>query len=246
MLNGILKDPRKSLEEMAISIQNGDELALNELLATYKPFIKKTISTVCQHYIEESDDEFSIGLLAFYEAIKKYDFKRGSSLLAFAKVIIQRKIIDYIRSNSKYKNLSTPFDINDYAPNSTIELMENNLSISVYYLKQDEKNRREEITRFQELLSSYKLSFDDLIKHSPKHEDARRNAFQVANVIAKDKDILEQLTANKKIPMKKLEKKVNVSRKTLEINRKYIIAVSLILAGDFLYLKEYIKGRIEE
>ncbi|KQL54852.1 RNA polymerase subunit sigma [Heyndrickxia shackletonii] len=245
MLKLLWKEKNKSLEEIAVSIQNGDEAALRELLSQYKPFVKKTVSTVCKHYIDDSDDEFSIGLIAFHEAIMKYDENRGSSLLAFAEVIIKRKVIDYIRSNSKYKEISMQLVTNESETNGTLQSIEDNLSIEKFHIKKDDEKRKEEIIRFGELLKTFKLSFNDLIKQSPKHEDARINAFKAAIEIVNDRELLEQLMENKKLPMKLLEKKVDVSRKTLERNRKYIIAVVLILAGDFLYLKEYIKGRLE-
>ncbi|MBB2479560.1 RNA polymerase sigma factor SigI [Bacillus sp. APMAM] len=245
MLKLLWKEKNKSLEEIAVSIQNGDEAALRELLSQYKPFVKKTVSTVCKHYIDDSDDEFSIGLIAFHEAIMKYDENRGSSLLAFAEVIIKRKVIDYIRSNSKYKEISMQLVTNESETNGTLQSIEDNLSIEKFHKKKDDEKRKEEIIRFGELLKTFKLSFNDLIKQSPKHEDARINAFKAAIEIVNDRELLEQLMENKKLPMKLLEKKVDVSRKTLERNRKYIIAVVLILAGDFLYLKEYIKGRLE-
>ena len=51
---------------------------MNELIDSYKPFIAKTVSSVCKRYIHESDDEFSIGLIAFNEAIQKYIPKKGT------------------------------------------------------------------------------------------------------------------------------------------------------------------------
>ncbi len=38
---------------------------------------------------------------------------------------------------------------------------------------------------------------------------------------------------------------VSVSRKTIERNRKYIIAIALILSGDYVYMKDYLKGVLE-
>jgi len=32
------------------------------------------------------------------------------------------------------------------------------------------------------------------------------------------------------------------SRKTVERNRKYIIAMAIIITGDYVYLKDYLKG----
>lgn len=41
--------------------------------------------------------------------------------------------------------------------------------------------------------------------------------------------------------MKELTRHVKVSKKTLERNRKYILAIFIILSEDYIYLKEYIK-----
>jgi RNA polymerase sigma factor len=53
------------------------------------------------------------------------------------------------------------------------------------------------------------------------------------------------LFSNKRLPIKQLEKMVDVSRKTIERNRKYIIAIALILASDYVYMKDYIKGVLD-
>ena len=92
---------KKSLEESVELIQKGDTTLQNELIKSYKPFIAKTVSSVCKRYIYESDDEFSIGMIAFNEAIEKFNTEKGSSLLSFAEVLIKRRVIDYIRKNAK-------------------------------------------------------------------------------------------------------------------------------------------------
>ena len=63
---------KKTLEDTVLKIQQGDGVLHNELIEQYKPFVAKTVSGVCKRYIEETDDEFSIGLIAFNEAIEKY------------------------------------------------------------------------------------------------------------------------------------------------------------------------------
>jgi RNA polymerase sigma factor len=60
--------------------------------------------------------------------------------------------------------------------------------------------------------------------------------------LIEDDELREFLFHKKQLPVKQLEAKVAVSRKTIERNRKYIIAMAIILSGEFLYLKEYIKG----
>ncbi|MCA1062128.1 RNA polymerase sigma factor SigI [Rossellomorea sp. AcN35-11] len=249
MLNVLLfllaKKKKQTLEDMAIQIQNGDDQLLNIVLEDYKPFVKKTVSSVCKRYIYENDDEFSIGLIAFHEAILKYNHQRGASIISFSEVIIKRKVIDYIRKNGRIQNVSIDMNLledDDEAANLTIEQI---VSVEEYGKQQEGTRRREEIISFQEHLSQFKLSFQDLVEHSPKHEDARVNAIDIANTVVSSKEILDYLLEKKRLPIKKLEKKVNVSRKTIERNRKYIIAITLILVGDYVYLRDYLKGRLE-
>src|SRR6476620_328016 len=103
---------KRSLEDTILKIQQGDSKLRNDMIHSYKPFIAKTASTVCNRYINESDDEFSIGMIAFNEAIDKYSSDKGHSLIAFAEVIIKRRVIDYLRSQSKRKEhvMASVFD----------------------------------------------------------------------------------------------------------------------------------------
>ncbi|MFO1445671.1 RNA polymerase sigma factor SigI [Bacillus sp. Bva_UNVM-123] len=239
------KKRKNTLEETIIAIQQGNIQLQNELIETYKPFIAKTVSSVCKRYIYESDDEFSIGLIAFNEAIQKFSPEKGNSLISFAEVLIKRRVIDYIRTQVKHQNLSfeisTELDEDEF-PRSYIE---DELSLENYRKKTDEELRRDEIKQFIEVLREFDLSFQDLIEQTPKHADARKNAMTVAQILAGESDLKNSLLEKKRLPIKQLEKYVSISRKTIERNRKYIIAISLILIGDYIYLKDYIKGVLE-
>ncbi len=246
LLFSLAKQKKKqSLEEMAIQIQNGDEPLLNTVLEDYKPFIKKTVSSVCKRYIYESDDEFSIGLIAFHDAILKYNDKRGSSVISFSEVIIKRKVIDYIRKNGKIQDVSMDMPLARDGEEETSLTIDQMVSVEEYGKQKDVQMRREEISSFQEQLSYFKLSFYDLVEQSPKHEDARLNAIDIAKTVVNSKELMDYLIEKRRLPIKRLEKQVNVSRKTIERNRKYIIAISLILIGDYVYLRDYLKGRLE-
>ena len=119
------------------------------------------------------------------------------------------------------------------------------LSIDAYKKKAENELRKEEIIRFTEVLKQYQLSFSDLLQQSPKHADARKNAISVAKTLAEHDELKELFLLKKKLPIKHLETQVEVSRKTIERNRKYIMAITLILIGDFIFLKDYIKGVLE-
>ncbi|MCM3603551.1 RNA polymerase sigma factor SigI [Robertmurraya korlensis] len=249
LLLGLLflqKKKKRTLEETVFAIQNGDQGLQNELIHQYKPFIAKSVSSVCKRYISETDDEFSIGLIAFNEAIQKYSSDKGSSLLSFAEVIIKRRVIDYIRQQIKHQNLS--MDVNGFEETDeevAQSSLEANMSLEEFYKKTDEELRRQEIIHFSKLLTEFDLSFSDLVENSPKHADARKNAMLVAKEIVSNDEIKQILVEKKRLPIKQIEDSVSVSRKTIERNRKYIIAISIILMNDYLYLQDYVKGVLE-
>ncbi|RIW30173.1 RNA polymerase sigma-I factor [Bacillus salacetis] len=250
MLNVLLiftanRNKKGSLEDLAAEIQNGNKEIVNQILEDYKPFVKKAVSSVCKRYIYESDDEFSIGLIAFHDAIYKYDSGRGASFLSFAEVIIKRKVIDYIRMNGRHRSLSMEA-LSESKEGETRNAITETLSMEEYDRDKIVSERKEEIMAFSKQLKKYSLSFEDLVKISPKHEDARMNAISIAEVVASTPSLLEYLEEKKRLPIKQLEKEVGFSRKTIERNRKYIIAITLILMGDFYYLKDYLKGRMKQ
>ncbi|WP_204419735.1 RNA polymerase sigma factor SigI [Bacillus tianshenii] len=243
LLFKIGKRRTKSLEDEVLEIQAGNFQLQNQLINKYKPFIAKAVSSVCKRYINETDDEFSIGLIAFNEAIEKYSKDKGSSLLSFAELIIKRRVIDYIRKESK--NLTVTMseqdvDQDDYASNK----IEATLSVEEFQKQIDQEQRKEEILFYQTVLKDFGLTFSDLLECSPKHADARQNAIEVAHTLVQNQELKKHLFEKKMLPMKHLEGLVDVSRKTIERNRKYIIAVSIILSGDYIYLKDYLKGAV--
>lgn len=245
MLSLLFKKKNRTLEESVLLIQQGDEALLNNIIDSYKPFIAKTVSSVCKRYIHETDDEFSIGLIAFNEAIVKYLPERGKSLLSFAEVLIKRRVIDYIRKQTKNVHISFDFSSGTQEDEAPGTIIVNELSFEEYKKKTEEQMRKDEIMRFQELLQSFDLSLSDLVENSPKHADARKNAILTAKLIADSPQLKELLYEKGRLPIKQLEEMAIVSRKTIERNRKYIIAIALILSGDFLYMKDYIKGVLD-
>ncbi|KIL45857.1 RNA polymerase sigma-I factor [Jeotgalibacillus soli] len=235
-----------TIEEMAINIQQGNEEVLTDLIKSYKPFVKRTVSSVCKRYINDSDDEFSIGLMAFHEAIIKYEPDKGSSLLAFSEVVIRRKIIDYIRKNQREKMIRYDFLANSMDEDAVSSIIEKRQAMEAFNEEIVAEERRDEIVMFTVKLKEYGMSFQDIIEQAPKHEDARQTAMSIARQVAGNSEWMEHLSKKKRLPLKSLENHVSVSRKTMERNRKYIIAIALLLDGDFPHLQHYIKGRFEQ
>lgn len=226
---------------MITSAKDGDQEVQNYLLKMYQPYIAKCVSEVCKRYIDpKHDDEFSVGLFAFNEAIQTYSSEKGSSFLSFAKLVVKRKVIDYIRFVQKTPHTASLDESYDE------EKMENPAEIvaanEIYQEEQETWYRREEIADFTEKLWAYKLTLAELTEASPKHRDARESAIRTAKTLYDNVELREFVRLKKKLPIKELVKKVDVSKKTLERNRKYILAIFIVLSEDYLYLKDYLKG----
>nr|WP_053217121.1 RNA polymerase sigma-I factor [Virgibacillus senegalensis] len=222
-------------------VQNGNEEVQNRLLKAYQPFIAKSVSDVCKRYINpQIDDEFSVGLLAFNEAMLSYSPDKGSSFLSFARLVVKRRVIDYIRQEqTKMVAASIDEPLEDAQLENPSEIT---AAKAIYQDQLDSWYRREEIKDLQGRLQEYKLSFEELTVISPKHRDARESAVRVAKVLYENEFLRSYVLKKKKVPIKNLVNYVDVSKKTLERNRKFILAIFIILSGDYIYLKDYLKG----
>ncbi|WCK53946.1 RNA polymerase sigma-I factor [Aneurinibacillus sp. Ricciae_BoGa-3] len=240
-------DHNNSLLRAVAQIQGGDERLRNELLDNYKPFIGKCVAAVCKRYISQSsDEEFSVGLEAFNEAITRYDSTKGSLFLSFAGLVIRRRVIDYIRKN-KRKNLLVPLD-NAFDSTFTDRDQESNgwdarLSLEDYHRQLEADYRREEVQHYKDRLEEFGIELEDLPYDTPSHTDARQNMIQIAAVIAELPELREFFLQKKKIPVKRLMEHISFSRKTIERNRNYIVAITIILLEDYRYLRSYIQPK---
>ncbi len=223
--------------------QAGDRLAREQLISDYRPYILKIAAQVSGRYlIEGESDEYSISLIAFDEAINSFDPKKGIAFLTFAETVIRRRLIDFFRKESKSRQV-VPFssfgdDLED--EQNVINLVEAQRARDNFQLESEISERQEEIARYNELLQQFGVTFAELVDLSPKHEDARRRAMEVAKLIAINPQYCSYMLTKKELPLKFLAREVSLSRKTLERQRKYIIAITLIIINDFSYLKGYI------
>jgi RNA polymerase sigma factor len=242
LIHHLVKNKKSySLEEQVLAAQEGDKRIRNQLLKKYQPFIAKSVSEVCKKYIDpKRDDEYSIGLIAFDRAIESYSHDRGTSFLSFAKLIVKRKVIDYLRSENRQSNVISINDEHDEEEN-----MENPQEIKIatdrYAQETDAWQRRIEIAEYKDALEKYNIRFAELPDISPKHRDARISAIHVAKTLFFHKNLRSYVIEKKRIPINELIPHVDVSRKTIERNRKYILAIFVLLCGDYVYLKDYIK-----
>ncbi|CDX04780.1 RNA polymerase sigma-I factor [Desulfitobacterium hafniense] len=224
-----------TIDQALLLAQNGDERIREELIENHKAFIIKTSSNICKRYLTwGNDDELSIALVAFNEAIDSYNGE--ASFYSFAKTVISRRLIDYFRKESKHQTLSlTPLeDNNELCDYDSIK------SFEIYKEKQREYDLSDTVGNFVIVLMNYGITLEDLAKASPKHRDTKETLYRVAQELCSHQNLLEYLYKNKQLPLKELELLTGVKRKTLERARKYLIATALIQSNpDLVALKDF-------
>lgn len=95
--------------ELLELIKENDELSLEELIERYKVSInsiilkyKKNINNIGL----DIKDLYQEGLIALIDAIKTYDETKDASFKTYANIVINRKMLDLIKSHNRVKYLS--------------------------------------------------------------------------------------------------------------------------------------------
>jgi len=221
-----------------VILAKSDDTIRNNIISEYSNFIKARISKTVKRNITESDDEYSIGIMAFNEAIDSYNENKGN-FLSFASIVIRNRIINHIKAESKnskvipFSSLSTrdedgeenSFDIED--EKATIESRENDVAYEIDSLKKE--------------LEKYNISFFDLPKSSPKAQKTKDMCIEVIKYIKSKPILIENLKEKKTLPSSILLRELKINEKLLERHRKYIISSIIILTGDYENIADYIK-----
>lgn len=237
------KEPTEldSVEQTVRSIQQGNLALREQFILDYKPFILKCASKFTNNFVNsESSDEFSIALIAFNESINAYKLVKGMSFLAFSEIVIKNRLIDHARKNKNQKNI---------LPFVSLEQRGDEGQIEPYDVASDDPSFqrlevRDQIRSFSENLKEYGIQFTDLVKSSPKHQDSRKRLISLARVLYENSALLMKLKKTKTIPIRELLEMTSVYRGTIEQNRKYLIALVLILDSKLDVLKSYVDSTL--
>jgi RNA polymerase sigma factor len=217
-------------------IKDGDKYLREEFINKYKPYIINTVSNITHKYIDtENSDEFSVGLSAFNEAIDCFDDQKNSHFFKFSTLVIKRRLTDFARRNKKHCNVY-PFTYFEDKNNSYFEELNLKTEIDMHTTFEITK----EINLFRERLHEFGISLNDLVNSAPKHKDSKSLCIRIAKVIADDSKLFGKLVKSRNIPKTDLLKAIKINKKTIERNRKFIIAASLIFGCEFYLLKDFI------
>ncbi|MDB4896632.1 MAG: polymerase sigma factor [Firmicutes bacterium] len=243
-LSGNSDPPAQShVEKLLEPARNGDKQAREDLLRQYTPLVLRVGSQVSGRYLQIGrDEEVSVGLLALNEAIDRFDPVRGASFISFAEMVIKRRLIDYYRRHKGRGEIPLSELETEDEEGNLLQSVEQRTAIERYTQEQESDDRKHEILRYTKRLADFGIRFSELVEICPKHEDARERALEAARLVAFNPPFAQHMQSKRELPLKQLEERVGVSRKTLERQRKYIIAVALIMLEDFYHLKHYIAG----
>jgi len=215
------------IKELLVPAAAGDAQAREKVIEHYRPFVLKEAQRVCRRFLDWSnDEELSVALIAFNEAIDAHDHEKGSSFEYFARMVIKRRLVDYFRQKNSGTEESLPGD----------EV----IALSPVEEDWDRSARAEEVGKYKRLLQKYDLDFKKVARLQPRHEKTREDLQRAAKVLAGNKEMMHTLIDSGKLPKKKLCEEAGVTSRMLDRGRAYVIALALLLAGDELpHLKDY-------
>ena len=210
-------------------IKNTD---INELIEEYIPFIIKTISKFTNRYVNiENDEEYSIGLLSFYEAVQKYNNDKGP-FLPFAQLVITSRLKNYYNKENKH-NVHISIDSMEEEGISIKEKLSNPI--------EDKSELIYEMDQLKKEINMFGFSLDDLVDEAPKHADTRANALNLSQKVSEDKPLVDFMYTKKRLPIKQISLKYRVTQKVIKGSKKFIITGIIIFYKNFRNLKLWIK-----
>ncbi len=217
----------------------GDALAADALIRDYLPFIRAEASKATGRIISEQDDEASIAMIAFHEAVESYSKTKGA-FLGYASVVMRRKIIDYYRKEKRHMG-QTSLDAPVYADDD--EAMRDKIAdvTDPYGDMVVRDATRQEIAELSAQLSGFDVSMTDIAENCPKQERTLA-ACQRTLAYAKDHpELVEELKRTGRLPIAKLSEGAGVERKTLERHRKYVLALMIIYSNGYEIIRGHLK-----
>ena len=238
-----------TLEEQVLHAKE-DEDVFNELVEQRKGWVLKCAAEAVGHYVSDSDDAWSVALLAFHEAVEKYQPEKGN-FLSFADLVIRRRIKDHLRGEKRREDeiAVEPASFEGQVDEDTCRAVDYQVRDAVAEASDQADTgaqAREEIAAVPELLEPYGFSLFDLAACSPKAGKTRKACAQAVRTLLDTPGLMDAMREAKALPMKELVKASGVSRKILDRHRRYLIAVAEILSGEYPLVREYLSFIREE
>ncbi len=222
----------------AVTAAKHNQQKADDLILAYIPFIRSEASKFMGKPCTEQDDEYSIAMMSFYEAIMGYELSRGA-FLAYAALLIRSRLIDYQRKEARHRGHISLYDSSSDEDDRT--LLDTIADPHDYFEESATRDAtRREIEELSAVMAEFGVTFSDVVEHCPKQERTLSVCAAAISYAGENKALLEELLRTKKLPMAQLVSGSGAERKTLERHRKYILAMLLIQTNGY----EIIRGHL--
>lgn len=219
-----------------IGLARADAGELERLVLDYLPFIKKEVGRIGGTALEY-DDKLSLGMLVFTNCVRQYEAQRGG-FLSYAAVCIRNRLLDETRRLGRG---GAPLSL-DAEEEHAAATVEERASLEAYSCQRERRELREEIDVLAAQLARHGLSFGELARICPRQRRSRALCARLARQVCGDAALREAFQRDGRLPQGELAGRLGISAKTVEKHRRYIVALVVILLGDYPGIGSYIPG----
>lgn len=233
-----MNDEHKIIQQVYAAKEDMQEA--DRLIGAYMPFIKsETAKFLRRPPIEGHDDELSIAMIAFHEAIVGYSRTRGA-FLKYAAMLIRSRLIDYQRKEQRHQDtisLDTPAGEDETPLADTLADGRNDNEEMLV-----REATRAEIEELSRQMQEFGVSLTDVADNCPKQQRTLQACRKALWYAKEHPELLEELLQTKRLPIARLSTGSGTERKTLERHRKYMVALLLIYTNGY----EIIRGHLTQ
>ena len=217
-----------------IELAKADIDHADTLIRQYMPFIRsETAKFLHVPASSANDDQLSIAMLAFHEAIRTYSMLRGN-FLKYAALVIQSRLKSHAISLKRHDHVSmdAPMKESEHTLHDVIGEEEN--------IDSSRLATQSEIEELENQLHMFGLTLTDVTENCPRQKRSLDRCKKAIAYAIDHNELLDELVKSRKLPLKALCEGSGVDRKTLERHRKYVMAMLLIYTNGY----EIIRGHL--
>ena len=222
----------------AVYAAKTDPAAADAFVEQYMPFVRSETVKFTRAAIEAGhEDELSVALLAFYEAILHYEQGRGA-FFPFAARAIRNRLIDHYRAERRHRGHASlqetggedGREFGDTLPDTRDGIADSDLRLA----------SRQEIAAFGAQLAEFGITFSDVADNCPKQARTLAACRRVLDHARSAPELLDRLVQTRRLPVGELVLGSGVDKKTIERHRKYLVAILLAFTNGY----EIIRGHL--
>ncbi len=216
--------------------------AREAFLEEHQDHILRLAAKITRSSLTKSDDEWAVAMFAVSQALDSWNSERGD-FWPYAAVVMQSRLTDLHRKNARsdaeisVRPEAFDGDVDDMDPDLGTQMeVREHAGVEV------DTRLRDEIFALQEELDGYGISFFELAECSPKAEKTRKScADLIRAMFTPPPPLTGDMKKSRRLPISALLLRTGLPKKILERHRKYLVAGTLILDGDYPGLADYMK-----